>query len=321
MGGNICMSLPAGPMVSLTVALEGVYTLWPRVGAPRQVPAIDFVTGNHAECPAARGAAAEHPPARRGAGQDLRVSPGDAHPPGALGRAADRHALARRRAPRSSPSPPPPRGRCSCASRMSPLPASCAAPSSEHSGVLRRRPRLAAVPAPPHLPLCASRSAWSLGDEDHRQRQGLFRRAAAGPVSAHVSCASWAGSASRRDAIRATAGPARSGSTGLPSTAVSRRLFAPTSMRSPRSRGWPEDGQLHPMQQAFLDAQAFQCGFCTAGMIMTAASLDDEARDGLAPRAQGEPVPVHGLSRHRRRHPRGRAKRRRTWPARRSARA
>jgi CO/xanthine dehydrogenase FAD-binding subunit len=46
-GGNICMSLPAGPMISLTVALEGVYTLWPREGAPREVEAIDFVTGNH----------------------------------------------------------------------------------------------------------------------------------------------------------------------------------------------------------------------------------------------------------------------------------
>src|SRR3954471_11334030 len=29
----------------------------------------------------------------------------------------------------------------------------------------------------------------------------------------------------------------------------------------------------HPMQQAFLQAQGFQCGFCTPGMIMTAASL------------------------------------------------
>jgi CO/xanthine dehydrogenase FAD-binding subunit len=47
-GGNICMSLPAGPMITLTVALEGVYTLWPRGAAPRQVAAIDFVTGNHA---------------------------------------------------------------------------------------------------------------------------------------------------------------------------------------------------------------------------------------------------------------------------------
>jgi CO/xanthine dehydrogenase FAD-binding subunit len=47
-GGNICMSLPAGPMISLTVALEGVYTLWPRNASPRDVLAIDFVTGNHA---------------------------------------------------------------------------------------------------------------------------------------------------------------------------------------------------------------------------------------------------------------------------------
>lgn len=47
-GGNICMSLPAGPMISLTVALEGIYTLLPRVGAAREVRAVDFVTGNHA---------------------------------------------------------------------------------------------------------------------------------------------------------------------------------------------------------------------------------------------------------------------------------
>jgi len=46
-GGNICMSLPAGPMISLTAALEGVYTLWPRGGTPREVAAVDFVTGNH----------------------------------------------------------------------------------------------------------------------------------------------------------------------------------------------------------------------------------------------------------------------------------
>jgi CO/xanthine dehydrogenase FAD-binding subunit len=47
-GGNIVMSLPAGPMISLTAALEGVCTLWPRSGQPRTVPVVDFVTGNHA---------------------------------------------------------------------------------------------------------------------------------------------------------------------------------------------------------------------------------------------------------------------------------
>ncbi|MDI4664105.1 FAD binding domain-containing protein [Xanthobacter autotrophicus] len=47
-GGNICMSLPAGAMISLTVALDATYLLWPRSGAPRTVAAVDFVTGNHA---------------------------------------------------------------------------------------------------------------------------------------------------------------------------------------------------------------------------------------------------------------------------------
>jgi CO/xanthine dehydrogenase FAD-binding subunit len=44
-GGNLCMSLPAGAMISLASALEGVCTLWPRDGAPRQVPVVDFITG------------------------------------------------------------------------------------------------------------------------------------------------------------------------------------------------------------------------------------------------------------------------------------
>ena len=41
---------------------------------------------------------------------------------------------------------------------------------------------------------------------------------------------------------------------------------------------------LHPAQQAFLDAQGFQCGFCTAGLIMTTAALTDDQRADL-PRA------------------------------------
>ena len=40
--------------------------------------------------------------------------------------------------------------------------------------------------------------------------------------------------------------------------------------------GLAHNGRLHPMQQAFMKAAGFQCGFCTAGMIMTAASLDEE---------------------------------------------
>ncbi|MCK0175544.1 molybdopterin-dependent oxidoreductase [Mycolicibacterium sp. F2034L] len=43
-------------------------------------------------------------------------------------------------------------------------------------------------------------------------------------------------------------------------------------------------GALHPMQRQFRDAPGFQCGFCTAGMIMTAAALTDAQQRDL-PRA------------------------------------
>jgi CO/xanthine dehydrogenase FAD-binding subunit len=44
-GGNLCMALPAGPMISLTAALDGVCTVWTAAGGERQVPCVDFVTG------------------------------------------------------------------------------------------------------------------------------------------------------------------------------------------------------------------------------------------------------------------------------------
>ena len=46
-GGNICMSLPAGSMISLTAALEATYTLWPRNAPPRDIRAVEFITGDH----------------------------------------------------------------------------------------------------------------------------------------------------------------------------------------------------------------------------------------------------------------------------------
>jgi nicotinate dehydrogenase subunit A len=37
--------------------------------------------------------------------------------------------------------------------------------------------------------------------------------------------------------------------------------------------GLEKDGQLHPLQQAFIDADAMQCGYCTSGMIMAGMGL------------------------------------------------
>ncbi|MDG4809443.1 molybdopterin-dependent oxidoreductase [Micromonospora sp. WMMD1120] len=44
---------------------------------------------------------------------------------------------------------------------------------------------------------------------------------------------------------------------------------------------------LHPVQRRFLDAQGFQCGFCTAGFIMTAAALDEDQRHSLPQALKG----------------------------------
>jgi len=43
--------------------------------------------------------------------------------------------------------------------------------------------------------------------------------------------------------------------------------------------GLAPDGGLHPVQAAFQDNHALQCGFCTAGMVMATVSLLDEVPD------------------------------------------
>jgi xanthine dehydrogenase YagT iron-sulfur-binding subunit len=44
--------------------------------------------------------------------------------------------------------------------------------------------------------------------------------------------------------------------------------------------GLAKDGQLHPMQQAFADQDAFQCGYCTPGQICSAIGMLSEFRSG-----------------------------------------
>jgi CO/xanthine dehydrogenase FAD-binding subunit len=45
-GGNICMSLPAGPMIALTAALDGVCTIWQANGGERKIAVTEFVAGD-----------------------------------------------------------------------------------------------------------------------------------------------------------------------------------------------------------------------------------------------------------------------------------
>ena len=96
-GGNICMSLPAGPMISLASALDGIGTVWSRDGGERRIAIVDFVTGSKSnaltpgeilrciDLPAAGLAAAHRVPAD--VADATRTVRG----------ARDRHAVARRR--------------------------------------------------------------------------------------------------------------------------------------------------------------------------------------------------------------------------------
>ena len=49
-GGNLCTSLPAGPMISLCAALEGTATILCPGGARRTLPVLEFVTGDGTNC-------------------------------------------------------------------------------------------------------------------------------------------------------------------------------------------------------------------------------------------------------------------------------
>ena len=69
--------------------------------------------------------------------------------------------------------------------------------------------------------------------------------------------------------------------------------------------GLAPDGQLNPLQQAFLEQHGLQCGYCTPGMLLRATEF---LRENPAPTAsrgsrgdREQPVPLHRLPVHRRR--------------------
>ncbi|PSM45171.1 oxidoreductase [Streptomyces dioscori] len=60
----------------------------------------------------------------------------------------------------------------------------------------------------------------------------------------------------------------------------------------------PADGELHPLQRAFIDRDAFQCGYCTPGQLCSAVGAIAEAESGHPSHVtdpetpSGEPVPL-----------------------------
>ena len=68
--------------------------------------------------------------------------------------------------------------------------------------------------------------------------------------------------------------------------------------------GLARNGELHPVQQAFHDHHALQCGYCTPGMVLAAVSLiesgERDRRGGDPRRPRGQPLPLHRVPQHRR---------------------
>jgi aerobic-type carbon monoxide dehydrogenase small subunit (CoxS/CutS family) len=60
---------------------------------------------------------------------------------------------------------------------------------------------------------------------------------------------------------------------GFPRHSCQTRVGAAAGKKITTIEGLAEDGKLHPLQQAFLDEGALQCGYCTSGMIMTGVAF------------------------------------------------
>jgi len=60
---------------------------------------------------------------------------------------------------------------------------------------------------------------------------------------------------------------------GSPARACQTRAAAVNGRPITTIEGLASDGKLHPLQEAFLDEQAMQCGYCTPGMILAGSAL------------------------------------------------
>jgi len=60
---------------------------------------------------------------------------------------------------------------------------------------------------------------------------------------------------------------------GHPAPACDTPLWAAAGKRITTVEGLGKGGELHPLQHAFLAEQAAQCGYCTSGILISAAAL------------------------------------------------
>ena len=78
---------------------------------------------------------------------------------------------------------------------------------------------------------------------------------------------------------------------GLPARACQTRAAALNGKAITTIEGLNKNGRLHPLQEAFLEHQALQCGYCTPGMILSGVALlarnANPSRDEIVSALQG----------------------------------
>ena len=131
--------------------------------------------------------------------------------------------------------------------------------------------------------------------------------------------------ARRRGAIRGRAARAPCWSTASESSPAWRWRFSTKVAQVTTIEGLGADGELHPLQQAFIEHDGFQCGYCTPGQICSAVGMAEESRRGVPSQVTGDllsavdhahsrratraherqPVPLRCAQRDRRRDRRG----------------
>ena len=282
-GGNICMSLPAGPMITMTVALEATYTLQATDGSERTVDAVDFVTGNHENILA----------------------------PGELLRKIDipASALRKRHAHRRFTLTHLGRSTIFMIATQGPTddllltitagttrPVRLAFDSMPDADTLQHS--IDAIPddvwfddpngTPDHRRHLAKHFAEEIDREgtgmtytvngkafDEEPRPGQCLRTFVRSLGCHGV---------KKGCDAGDCGACTVWLDGDPVHSCITPAFRAEGREVTTIEGLGTPENLHPMQRQFRDAPGFQCGFCTAGMIMTSATFTDEQKEDL-PRA------------------------------------
>ncbi len=292
-GGNICMSLPAGPMISLTSALDGVCTIWQADGAERKITVADFVTGNQRNvlAPGDLLRQVDIPLAalrRRSAFRQISLTPvgrsaalliGTVDGDGGLALTVTASTV---RPVQLSFAAIPPGGGAACshppAHSRQPLPHGCprqAELAQGHDAAPRGRDprRIAGTAASAAMTIEINGKAFSESPRPGQCLRTFLREL--GHFGVKKGC----------DA--GDCGACTVLFDGEPVHSCLIPAFRAEGHAVTTIEGFAPDGGTHPMQQAFLDAQGFQCGFCTSGMILTCASLNQAQRQDLGASLKG----------------------------------